>query len=187
MYLNVSLWVVCMWRCGSLYVYLIVSTRMRCVIWILYCGRVHCRTRWIGFVHLRWAELCAHHSHACVLSTNVHLIPPQLARCQRRHRREGVWCPISVSVESELHSFRLELSVTCRLQLSLLCCHVVHTYSLTICLCQSCNGVSRCPPNARTTMHVPTEQRLFGMSARECSSTAPGTNCLLRGADGTDW
>ena len=81
-----------------------------------------------GFVHLRWAKLCPHHSHACVLSTNVHLIPLQLAKCQRRERREGVWCPSSLSVESELHSLRLELSVTCRLQLSLLpCCALIYT------------------------------------------------------------
>ena len=139
-----------------------------------------------GFVHLRWAKLCPHHLRACVLSTNVHLIPLQLAKCQRRERREGVWCPSFLSVESELHSLRLELSVTCRLQLSLLpCCALI--YTLMFDLGQSCDGVSRCPPNARTTMHMPTEQQLFGVSAHECSSTAPGTNCLLYGADGTDW
>ena len=136
-----------------MHVYLIVSTR--CVVWVLYCVTT------------------------CVLSTNVHLLPLQLARCQRRDRRERVWCPISLSVESELHSLRLELSVTCRLQLSLLpCCALIYTLMFDLvehamgsqdahqmqgplCTCQLSNGYLECQHTSAHLQHQ--EQFVFSM------------------------
>ena len=194
MSLNVSLWVVCMWSiCLILTQDVVLCTYILLSppgVWfgsftVAKCIPVQDAliSRETGFVHLRWAELCAHHSHACVLSTNVHLIPRQLPKCQRRDRREGVWCPRSLSVESELHSLRLELSVTCRLQLSLLpCCALIYTLMIVwanhamgsqdacqmqgpLCMCQLSNSYLECQHTSAHLQHQ--GQIVFSMELTE--------------------